>query len=439
MASTPPLAPGRQPVIGHTRALLEGPLDALQRWGQTDEEVVRLQLPGRELCLVTQPEAIKQILNTNHTDFRKAEIVRDRLGTLQGGSLVLLEDSQWQQRRERLQPAFGRGRVAATGSLTTEHTSETVAGWSTEDPILVVSEARKLVVSILSEALFGLDSGAVTPIQEAADDILARMDPGSVSAYLPEWVPTPTNIRFRRAVSTLHERLDRVVDRHHEQSVAGRSTDSLLSIMLAADLPPETVRDELIALLFAGYDSTATALSCTLGLLAAHPTIQSELRGELNTVVGDQPPTPEDLPKLPLLDTVITESLRLYPPQYVLFREPTTPVTLAGYRIEPRTTLVIPPWVLHRDRRYWNEPSTFHPGRWRDGSGTDERRPKYAYFPYGGGPRYCLGSGLADQILRLIVAEICRRRQLRSTDSLSVSAGPTLSVDEELQFRTTRR
>ena len=304
MRPKPPLAAGRQPVIGHTRALLDGPLDALQRWGHTDDPLVRVQIPGRELTLVTTPAATKQVLSADPADYRKAEIVRERLGTLQGGSLVLREGEQWQQRRETLQPAFARGRVAAMGSTTTEYTSRMVDGWPAQTPIRIVQEIQDLVLGILADALFGLELGEENPIEAAADDILARMDLGSVSAYLPEWVPTPTNLRFRRAVSTLHDRLDRVVDQ--QSRAEPEPKNSLLSIMLAAGLPPEAIRDELIALLFAGYDSTATTLSCTLALIGSHPTVQSELRAELDSVLGGQPPTPEDLSAL----SAATESNR---------------------------------------------------------------------------------------------------------------------------------
>jgi cytochrome P450 len=140
-----------------------------------------------------------------------------------------------------------------------------------------------------------------------------------------------------------------------------------------------------------------------------------------------------------LLDAVVRESLRLYPPQYVLFREPEARVQLQGYGIEPGTILVLPPWVLQRDPQYWAEPSAFRPDRWLDGSGADGNRPAYAYFPYGGGPRHCLGAGLANQTLRLVLAVLCQHRRLGSTESFSVSAGPTLSVAEELRVTATAR
>jgi cytochrome P450 len=225
-------------------------------------------------------------------------------------------------------------------------------------------------------------------------------------------------------VSTLHDRIDTIVS----TASTGDPEPNLFSIMLTAGLDPERIRDELIALLFAGYDSTATALAVTLGLLGDHLEIQRRLRRELTNTLDGRTPTPDDLDDLPLLDAVVRESLRLYPPQYILFREPTGDRTLAGHRIDRGSTVVLSPWVSQRDTRFWDAPEEFRPDRWLDGgTATERNRPEFAYYPYGGGPRYCLGKQLADQTIRLIVAVICQRRQLQRQGVLSVAAGPTLS------------
>lgn len=427
MSEPPPVAPGSKPLVGHTLSVLRAPLASIQKWGEHTSPVLRLQVGGRRLSLVTTPKAAKQVLATDSDDYQKASIVRDRLGTLQGNSLVLLEGTEWRERRERLQPAFRQSAVTATATVTTDDTREMVTEWPTGRPIQIAKEARTLVLGILAELLFGLDlRGENTPIHEAADDILARMDVQSVSAYLPEWVPTPTNRRFQRAVGTLHERIEAQVSQE-------QTGTSLLAVMQQAGLSTADIRDELIALLFAGYDSTATALVCALGVLGNRPERQADLRAELEAVLGDDPPTPEDLSELSLLDAVIKETLRLYPPQYVLFREPTTPVTIQGYQIAPGTTVVVSPWALHRNPAFWESPATFNPDRWL----TESTRPKFAYIPYGGGPRHCLGRGLADQTLRLALATICQHRQLQTQGSLDVSAGPTLAV-EPFELRTFR-
>jgi cytochrome P450 len=431
-----PVGQGRKPVVGHTLSLLRSPLGSLERWGSTDDPIVRLDVAGRTVVLVTEPDAIREVLVTGTDEYRKAQIVRDRLGTLQGNSLVLLEGREWEQRRETLQSAFTHDRIASSRSIAARFTRETVATWPAGTTIGAVDFARDLSLAVLARVLFGLDvRGERTPIHEAAEDIMARMDLQSVSTYLPEWVPTPTNRRYRRAVATLHDRLDATVERAARQ---GSSQGDLLSTLVAAGVPPETIRDELIAFLFAGFDSTATALACTLGLLGDQPAIQADLRSDLQAVAGDESPKSDAAADCPLLDAVVRESLRLYPPQYVLFREPTTTVSLCGYRVAEGTTLVLPPWICHRDERFWRDPGTFRPRRWVDSDrATGEDRPRFAYFPYGGGPRRCLGARMANRILRTVVAEVCRRRHLDLVGELSVSAGPTLSVDGSIEVRVT--
>jgi cytochrome P450 len=456
---TPPSPSGRLPVIGHTLSFLRDPLGALERWGQGDDDVVRVRIAGRTICLVASPAGAREVLLSKSEAYRKAEVVRERLGTLQGGSLVLLEGEAWRERREKLQPGFGPEPVAAAGAMTARRATATVEAWPTDEPVRVDEAMRDLSVSVLARALFGLElDGGGTPVHDAADDVLARMDLQSPSTYLPEWVPTPTNRRFRAAVSTLHGRLDETIA--ERERTAGPPTD-LLSVLIAAGVPRETIRDELISFLFAGFDSTATALSCVLGRLGSHPQVQADLRAELDAVLDGQRPAVDDLEELPLLDAVVRESVRLYPPQYVLFREPTERVSLQGYRVDPGTTVVVPPWVLHRDPEYWTDPGVFRPARWLnddedddaeeaddgvdanegiDRGGSDGRdRPRHAYLPYGAGPRHCLGMRLARQTLRLVVAVVCQRRRLETVDALSVSAGPTLSLDGGVTVRARLR
>lgn len=412
----PPTAPGGHPGLGHTVPFLREPLGTLTRVGRAREPVVEVTIAGQQFCLVTEPALVGQALVTDADAYRKAEIVRENLGTLQGGSLVLLEGEQWRERRELLGPSFDRTAVEAAAALTTRYTGDAVAEWPTE--VRADERTRSLSLSILARALFGLDlRGERTPIHEAAEDILARMDPRTLSAFLPEWAPTPANYRFQRAVATLHERIDAVV------AGADSSPDNLLSVMLVAGLGEEQIRDELIALLFAGYDSTATALALTPGLLGDRPAVQRRLRRELTRVLDGATPTPSDLEDLPILDAVVRESLRLYPPQYVLLREPTRDLTLGRYELDEGTTVVLSPWVCGRDPRHWEAPDQFRPERWQ----ADRERPDFAYFPYGAGPRRCLGRGLAAQTIRLVVAVVCQRRRLRLQGELSVTAGPTLS------------
>jgi len=424
----PPRPPGGHPLLGHTVPFVRDPLGTLERWADSGDDLVQGEIAGRRFCLGASPGAARRVLATDAGAYRKADIVRENLGTLQGGSLVLLEGEEWRERRRLLQSGFdGRGAQAAA-SLATRQAAATVADWPTV--VQVDQRMRSLSLSILAEALLGVDlDGERSPVHEAAGDVLARMNPRTLSAFLPEWVPTPTNRRFRAAVEALHDRIDAVV----ATASPPPEGEGLLAAMLAAGLDPERIRDELIALLFAGYDSTATALAVTLSLVGDHPGVQTRLREELADALDGRRPTPADLDDLPLLDAVVRESLRLYPPQYVLLREPVEDRTLCGYRIERGTRVVVSPWVCGRDDSHWEAPTRFRPQRWP----TGRDRPEFAYFPYGGGPRLCLGRALAEQTIRLVVAVVCQRRRLRLQGDLAVSAGPTLSPDP-LEIRAVR-
>ena len=439
---SPPRASGDWPLLGHTVPFLRSPLDALEQWGQAGASVVAVSIAGRPVGLVTDPRVARKVLVDAADDYRKAELVRDRLGTLQGGSLVLLESDAWRERRATVGSVFTGDRVAGVDGVTARYTDAAVDDWPAAGVVDLQSTTRDLALAVLARALFGLDLGGDSPIHAAADDVLTRLRLDSPSTYLPEWVPTPTNRRFQRAVATLHARLDEIVDDRRDTSEAtGVDPDTeaggLLGALAAAGLSTATIRDELIAFLFAGFDSTATALSCTLGSLAANPEVQSSLAAAVDdTVDGALADAPLD--ECALLDAVVKESLRLYPPQYLLFREPLTDVSLDGFRLPAGQPIVLAPWLYHRDGRFWDDPETFRPRRWLDDSPA-ENRPDSTYLPYGIGPRRCVGRQMADRLLRTAVAAVCRRRRLTAEDTLTVSAGPTLALDGGLAVRVDSR
>ncbi|MEZ3145504.1 cytochrome P450 [Halobaculum sp. MBLA0143] len=476
--SQPPRAPGHWPLVGHTVSFLRSPLSTLDRWGQTDAPVVSASVAGRQVVVVTDPRVARQVLVDASEEYQKAEILRERLGTLQGGSLVLLEGDAWRDRRSVVGSAFTADRVSTVDSVTAAYADGELADWPTDATVDLQATARDLTLAVLARALFGLDlRGGDTPIHAAADDVLARLRLDSPSTYLPEWVPTPTNRRFRRAVATLHARLDETVERQRRSDGShdghrarddhdDHSDRGLLGTLVAAGLPTETIRDELIAFLFAGFDSTATALSCTLGLLAAHPRRQSSLAAAVDRSVGDRSLADASPIDCEPLDAVVRESLRLYPPQYLLFREPLSDVSLGGAQVTAGTPVVLAPWLYHRDSRFWDDPETFRPQRWldgrdgrgsaaddEDGDGTAEGRgvdgggpglagddrPTAAYVPYGVGPRSCIGRRMADRMLRTAVAAVCRRYRLTPVDELTVAGGPTLALDGGVSVRVQPR
>jgi len=264
-----------------------------------------------------------------------------------------------------------------------------------------------------------------------------------VLQLLPNWLPTPANLRTRRAI----RRLDEVV---YRMIAARRQSDEdrgdLLSILLHAQdaddgsrMTNQQVRDEVMTLFMSGHETTAVALSWTWYLLARHPDVDARLAEELRTVMGDRAPAASDLPELRYTEMVVNESLRLYPPAYALGRQAARPTEVAGHAVAPGAIVILPTWVVHRDRRWFEEPEAFRPERWADD--LAHRLPRFAYFPFGGGPRQCIGHGFAMMEAILLLATIAERFRLTLEPGQHVTPTPYVTVRPEpgLRMRLARR
>lgn len=424
-----PPHPSGLPVVGQTVSFLRDPLSCYESWAGIDD-VVRVRVGATRYYLVTHPAAIERVLVTDAGTYEKGRVVQNRLESLLGESVFLREGDAWRDRRRTLQPAFERDRLRADGTVMTRWAAETVTAWPTGQ-LRIDDRLADLALSILAKTLFDIDvRGEQTAIHRVADTVMRRFDMRSLSTFLPEWVPTPTNRRYRQAVADLDRDITARLD---DRDGSG---EDLLSQLIEAGLPADQIRDELVTFLFAGYESTATTLAFVLHQLGANPDVQQRVVAQLDTEIGDRRPRVSDLERLSRLDVVVRETLRLYPSQYVLFREPQTAVELRGYHVPAGAPLVLPSWVVHRDPRFWTDPDRFRPNRWDDDAPD---RPEYAYFPFGGGPRHCLGMGMANQLIRLVVATALQHRQFRSQTPLSVRAGPTLQPSDGVTVTATER
>ena len=241
--------------------------------------------------------------------------------------------------------------------------------------------------------------------------------------------PTPTTLRFRRAVRRLDEVIYGIMD---ERRSSGKDTGDLLSMLLHAQdeegnrMSDEQLRDEVITLLLAGHETNALALSWAWYLLSRHPEVEARLLEELREVLGDRAPTVDDVPRLRYAGMVIRESMRLYPPAWGLSREAIEECEIGGYRVPAGTQLFIVLWVLHRDPRYFEDPETFYPERWEDGSAG--RIPRYAYLPFGAGPRLCIGSSFAMTEAILLLATMAKRFRLELASERPVIPQPSVTL-----------
>jgi cytochrome P450 len=256
-------------------------------------------------------------------------------------------------------------------------------------------------------------------------------------------VPTPANVKARRAI----RRLDRVVYRIiGARRRAAEDRGDLLSMLLQAQdaddgttMTDRQVRDEVMTLFMAGHETTAVALSWSWLLLAQHPEVDARLAEELDAALGDQAPAVGDLPALRYTEMVVTEAMRLYPPAYGMGRQAVRPTTIAGHPVRPGTVVILPTWVVHRDPRWYEEPEAFHPERWREDRAR--RLPRFAYVPFGGGPRQCIGNAFAMMEAVLILAAIAQRFRLVLMPGQQVTPTPyvTLRPEPGLRMRLERR
>ncbi|MFC6787147.1 cytochrome P450 [Halobaculum halobium] len=329
-----------------------------------------------------------------------------------------------------------------------------VSSWTEGDVVEVHEAATDYAFSVLAESLLGSDIDAEREtVRDAAASITARFDTGRLSSFLPEWIPTATNRRYRRRHDTLRETIRELVARRRAAGPPSdpASADDLLGTLLAAAemgaLNDEELVDNAVTFLFAGHETSALGLRYALYCLAGRPEIQEQIHAEVDSFDGD--PTPSAVRECPVLGAAVDEALRLYPPVHSFFREPTEDVELGGYRIPEGVVLTLTPWTVHRDGRWWSDLETYQPERWlretAEGAtvrGDETRgpavgeRPEYSYFPFGGGPRHCIGMRFARQELRLATATLLQRFEFEQvTEDLSLKASANTRPDGSVRLR----
>lgn len=399
-----PPGPRGLPIVGNTVDLSRGIREFYEQLRDEYGRIASYQVFGTDACMVAHPDAIRKILLDDHGAFEKGDVVTRNLDDAMGEGLFLTEGNQWQNQRTKVQPAFYRERLNTYVPEMRATATETVDRWSDGAVVEVNETMTETTMDVLGRTLFGVDVTDEPVIADASEAILARFDTNRFSSFLPVSVPTPTNRRYRRELERLRDFVDDLAVQRRKQSPAERG-DDLLSILVefveASDLTRAEFRDNMVTFLFAGHETTALGLTYALLCLAQNPEEQEKLCAEVDEVC-DGRVTADDLPELEHTGRVIDEALRLYPPVYMFFRETARDVELEGYEIPGGTTLVLPQWVVHHDRAWWDAPEAFRPDRFAG----DSERPEYAYFPFGGGPRHCIGMRFARMEMKTVLATI---------------------------------
>ncbi|WP_137285979.1 cytochrome P450 [Halorussus salinisoli] len=427
--ATPP-SPDGVPVLGNGMAFSRDPFGALEEWA-SHGPVVRLQFPGRSMYLVTDPDLVEEVLVERQDKFAVGRDQQETFSGIEDDALAGTTGERWERLRRALRPAFTWEKIDGYGARMARRTAEHVEQWDAER-LDLHREMRLLTLRILGDTLLGVDvRGNERVILDAADALVDRADPRRFGRLLPEWIPTPTERRFERNVEALNDYVETVLD--------GRSTegDDVRSVLLAArdrgDLTLSEVEDNLVGLLLAGHDSSAVTLTYAWLELGRHPEVRESMVREVEEVVGDDLPDTGDFEDLERVRNVVRETLRLYPPAWAVNRQTTEQVSLGGYELPAGAQLTLPQWVLHRDDRYWEAPTTFDPDRWT----RDVTRPEYAYFPFSGGPRHCIGMRFARLELTMALATMATSVDLDVTTDGPLAFRPSLTLRPTVDIEAT--
>jgi cytochrome P450 len=393
-------------------------------------DIAWVPLATRPAYLISHPDLIESVLVANHQNFIKHSFFWRHVGAIFGSGLLTSEGSLWRRQRRLAQPAFHRDRIAAYGEVMIAYTERMLDGWRDGETREVHEDLMHLTLLIVAKVLFDADVARdVKSVGEALDMAMKEIASRFRRPFrIPDMLPLPGNIRYRRAVKRLDDVVYRIIAAHRARAGSGDLVDLL---MQARDddgnaMTDVQLRDEAITIMLAGHETTALALSWTLALLATHPEADVALRSELDEVLGDRPPTVADIPRLRYTEMVIMEGMRLYPPAYAFGREALAACDIGGYRIPAGATVFIAPWVMHRDPRYFDRPLEFDPTRWAGDAA--KQLPRFAYFPFGGGPRICIGNRFALMEAVLLLASIARRFGMRLDPACRLVPFPSITL-----------
>lgn len=402
-------SPEGYPVIGHAAQFARSPFHFVENAIEECGDLYRMELPGTDVYVMAHPEHFRRALVTDIDLFGKT----DDFQQVFGNGLLSTESEQWSRQREIMQPLFGRDRINGYAPHMVEATEQRLLTWRDGETRDMESEMQDLTLEILFATLFGrtLSPGEGENLREASDGLNRWFTP--TSWLMPPWVPTPARREFSESSERLRTEVDRLLA---EQAYGSQQTDDdrpdgLIAMLQQAreasgedHMSKEEVEDQMLTMIFAGYETTAAALAFAWFSLATNPEIRREFHDELDTVLNGDLPSPENVDDLKFTNRIVKETLRLYPPVHTIPRQTTEPVDVDGYRIPGDEQVHLSVIALHRNERYYDEPKSFRPDRWTDN--FEEELDEYAYVPFGGGRRTCIGRDFALLEATLVLARI---------------------------------
>ena len=438
MQTTPP-GPRGEPLFGSGRQYSADPLRFVEDVERAYNGIAAFDMGPMETYFVTEPSAIEQILVSDAESYRKPEFQSDTLGDLLGNGLLLSEGDTWQQQRQLANPAFTMGRLASFDDRIADHTTDLLDRWNPGETRNMELEMTRVTIDVIADLMLGteLSERQLGQLRENLEPIGKQFEPDPLRFALPSWVPMPGDRAYQSAVGAVDEVVEEIIEQRRGTEGDEDGPMDLLSILLRAqdrgEQSAQQLRDEVVTMLLAGHDTTALTLTYTWYLLSEHPEERERVYEEVDGLDGQ--PTIDDVQEFEYIEWVIDEAMRLYPPVYALFRQATEDVELLGYDVPEDAMVMLSQWAVHRSPNYWDDPEQFRPERWAD---TDRHR--FTYFPFGGGPRHCIGKNLAKLEAQIILAMVADEYELEYTGpELQLRPTLTLHPKDGMEMEITER
>ncbi len=421
--------------VGRRAEILRDPLNFFLRAREQHGDVFRVRLGPLLTHFVFHPDHVRHVLHDRPKNYVRGWQYR-LLRRLLGDNLIVNDGETWLRQRRLAQPAFGRERLMKYADVMVQATADALARWDhggAEQAVDIGAQMRRLALEIAGRTLFSRDVSGETNVvggcfATVAGYLKRRFDRPFVSP--PTWVPTPANRAFKRAARQLNRLVLEIVrERHRDEHDRG----DLLSMLMAAKddetsarLDDRQLTSAVLAFLLAGHETTATALTWTWFLLGSHPAIRERVRAEADAVLGDRRPTFADAARLETTRRVIEESMRLYPPVWVVPRQVVADDEIGGYRIPARSLAILCPFVTHRHPEVWENPAVFDPDRFIPERSVE--RSKYAHFPFIAGPHQCIGAEFAMLEMRLVVAMVLREYDVELVPHQTIEPRASIAI-----------
>jgi len=436
-----PPGPRRIVPLSGLLAYRKGPLPFFQNLAAQFGDISYFKLGPQEAFFLNHPDYIKDVLVTNHQHFHKG-LALQRAKRLLGEGL-LTSEGEFHRRQKRLaQPAFHRARIASYAQVMTDYAKQTRERWHDGEILDMSEEMMRLTLGIVGKTLF--DADVVSDAEDVGEAMTVVMDLFNTITIpffeLLQKLPLPQLRRFDSAKARLDAIIYRLIE---ERRRSGEDRGDLLSMLLLAQdtegdggaMTDEQLRDEVMTIFLAGHETTANALTWTWYLLSQNPAAEAKLHEEIDRVLDGRLPTFEDVAQLKYTEMVLAESMRLYPPAWAIGRLAMNEFEIAGYMVPAKSLVLMSQFVMHRDPRYFPDPLRFEPGRWT--AEARESRPQFSYFPFGGGPRRCIGEGFAWMEGVLLIAALAQQWQMRLVPNHPVALKPVITLRPKYGMRMT--